>query len=705
MRKILWVVLLSTTWIFGGISMAGQEMEEINHLGQETSPYLLQHADNPVHWFAWGPTALAKAKKENRLILISIGYSSCHWCHVMERESFSNEATAAILNAHFIAIKVDREERPDIDAHFMEILVTMTGSGGWPLNLVLTPDLKPIYGGTYFPPESRNGLPSFNEVLSDLAGQWDDHAAKMSAESERLGHWLDKKIKSNSDAPAKPSQDDPLVTAVRFWQERFDPKFGGLGTAPKFPQPPVLSMLLRWSTHPKSGDGGLEHVRFTLDHMAAGGIRDQVGGGFHRYSVDRRWQIPHFEIMLSDNALLARVYLEAFQRTGVVRYQQVAASILDDMLDRFITSDGCFISALDADTAGEEGRFYTWTEAELDRTLGAERAVSFKKLFFDPKEGLVDGRSVLRFLGDPVDAQAARETHADDLKKLAQERRQRPHPRKDDKILTSWNGLMISALAKAGTIMKEPRYVAAAVKAAQSLLTHSIVAGSLRHSRRDGRVTQEVFLEDYAFLIQGLLDLYTADFQFDHLQTAGNLAEKMLQRFQRQTGEPLKLTPADLVSPLPERLELADGAIPSGNAAALVALSRLGWMTLDKKFDGEARAIRHGLLPGLQRLGPTASELLWGWELEDRWTREVVISGKRDDAQTQALLDAVNHRLIPGLILVWVDPEAGAAPPGWPLLAARPLMDGKPTAYVCQNRLCRQPVTTAAALAKLLDEP
>ncbi|MEO5329865.1 MAG: thioredoxin domain-containing protein [Magnetococcus sp. THC-1_WYH] len=706
MRKITWMllVLLNATWIFGKNTMA-----ENNHLKEETSPYLLQHADNPVHWFAWGPAALAKAKQENRLIFISIGYASCHWCHVMEQESFATQTTATILNAHFVAIKVDREERPDIDAHFMEILVAMTGSGGWPLNLILTPDLKPIYGGTYFPPESRNGLPSFNEILSDLAGQWEKNAAEMKAEADRLGHWLEKKKTNSPIASAGSShhdpQNDPWTAAVRFWQERFDPRFGGLGIAPKFPHPTILSMLLRWSTHPNAENSALEHVRLTLDHMAAGGVRDQVGGSFHRYAVDRQWQIPHFEILLSDNALLARIYLEAFQRTGVVYYQQVAAAILDDMLDRFGTRDGCFISALDADTAGEEGRFYTWTEAELDQALGQERAVPFKKLFFDPMEGLVNKRSVLRFLGNPADAQAARQTHAEDLKTLAQERRQRPHPPKDDKIVTSWNGLMISALAKGGAIMKEPRYIAAAANAAKSLLTHSMVAGSLRHSRRDGRVTQEVFLEDYAFFIQGLLDLYTADFQLDHLETARHLAEEMLQRFQKHSGQPLTQTPTNPASPLPERFELEDGAIPAGNAAALVALSRLGWLAADKRWREEAKALRKSLLPELQRLGPTASELLWAWEWEDDRTREVVISGKRGDVQTQALLDVVTHRLIPGLIVVLVDPEEGAVPHGWPLLSARPLMDGKPTAYVCQNRLCRQPVTTTMALAKLLDEP
>ena len=693
-RMLFWVLCC---FLFTGTVMAD------NRLRDATSPYLLQHAQNPVDWYPWGTEALERAKKEQKLIFLSIGYAACHWCHVMERESFTDPKTAALLNAHYISIKVDREERPDLDGHFMEILTTFTESGGWPLNMILTPTLQPVYGGTYFPPTPAHGKPGFRSMLVFLHNEWQEDRAMVLERSKQFG------ILPNVDLPLPTDQSqeqpkDPATEAALFWRERFDKTHGGIGEGVKFPQPAILSLLLRQSVNAQRfalADPALK----TLDHMAAGGVRDQLGGAFHRYAVDRRWQIPHFEIMLYDNALLARVYLEAFQLTGQAHYALIVREILDDLLARFREPGGCFISSLDADSEGEEGLFYTWTEEEIVAVLGRAQATPFMELFFDPLEGLVAGRSVLRFMEDTHTLPKVRADLRKTRRALLTARDRRPPPARDDKILTSWNALTLSALARAGAVLGEEKYIQAAQECLEDLTRHSggEAAHQLRHSRRGNRLSPQVFLDDYAFLTQALLDLYETTFDLRLLQKARTLANVMLDRFQPASGQPFQLTPRAQTSAIPVRTVLEDGVTPAGNSVALVSLQRLARLSEDARFKKEAGSIRQQLAVRLQKQWATSPELLHAWDYEPDRMLEVIVVGQRHHPETQSLLQEVRRRLIPGLVLVFINPDHTVDAQAWPLLSGRRALQGKPTAYVCGTRFCRIPVHHAKALAGQLD--
>ncbi|MBF0368809.1 MAG: thioredoxin domain-containing protein [Magnetococcales bacterium] len=690
--------------------MANPPKNPTNRLIHETSPYLLQHAHNPVNWYPWGEEALKKAKEEGKPILVSIGYAACHWCHVMERESFEDTPTAKLLNQHYIAIKVDREERPDLDGHFMDILTTMTGSGGWPLNLILTPDLKPIYGGTYFPPESRHGLPAFKEMLGAIHNAWINDRDDLEKRISGLSQYLEERIAKTIVRGASKSEVDFSQKAAEFWTGRFDPEYGGFGEATKFPQPSILSFLLRQTA--VTGDATFAEMSLmTLDRMAASGMRDQLAGSFHRYAVDRRWMVPHFEIMLYDNALLARLYLEAYRLTGETRYGQVARDIFDDFFQRFRFDDNTFASSLDADSEGEEGLYYTWTEAEVKKLLNkkgreveaAARADDFLERFVDPFEGLVDDRSVLRYRGeDPVGFQNARDQVADDIQILLKARESRIPPARDDKILTSWNALMVSALAQGGAVLGEPKYLEAAQKALDSLMSSSVKNGQLRHTRLGKKVGEGVFLDDYAFVIQAHLDLYEAAFDLQHLETARKLAHEMLDRFQPATGTALHLTPLDVPRDIPVRVELEDGAVPSGNAVALISLKRLALLTLDPRLEKEGHTIAEGLGQYLERSALSATELLGAWHFGEDQAREVIVTGPPADPATQALLHEIRSRFLPGVVVALNDPGVAVDHDKWPLFPGRAMLEDKPTAYVCRNRVCRLPVTDPKDLAALL---
>ncbi|MBF0193881.1 MAG: thioredoxin domain-containing protein [Magnetococcales bacterium] len=677
--------------------------KKANRLINETSPYLLQHAHNPVDWYPWGKEALKKAKDEGKIILVSIGYAACHWCHVMEKESFENEATAAILNKYFVAIKVDREERPDLDGHFMDILTTLTGSGGWPMNMFLTPDLQPIYGGTYFPPQAKHNLPSFNSVLKSLQKQWSGDRDEMLKHLDELQSFLAKQLTPPKSGPAKKGGADPRQISVDFWQKRFDLKYGGFGDGTKFPQPSILSLVLRKAATEKNLEIA-KPVLLTLDKMAAGGVRDQLGGSFHRYSVDRYWQVPHFEIMLYDNALLARTYLEAFTLTKKSRYQFVVRQILDDMLNRFRLESGCFISALDADSEGEEGLYYTWDEEEVIEILGEDTAVEFIDDFVDPIEGTIDGRSVLRLLSNIGNIDNTFLKHKESLQKLLAVRTKRVPPAMDDKIITSWNSLMVSALAKGGRVLQEPRYVKAAQVCMADLLQNSFVKGKPRHSRRGEKVGDVVFLDDYATLIQALIDLYETDFNLNHLNTASKLTNEMLQRFATKPGQPLTLTPKDQPSDIPPQIVLNDGVTPTGNSSALVALHRLALFSSDEKLEVAASNRLHNLGSHLDENPASSSELLWALDFTPKSAIEVIIVGPFKNKATQQLITTVNKKFIPGLVLAGVDSETKPKDlKPWALLN-RSMIDNKPTAYVCKNLVCRLPVFSKDELEKMLDE-
>ncbi|MBF0342273.1 MAG: thioredoxin domain-containing protein [Magnetococcales bacterium] len=641
-----------------------------NRLIHSTSPYLQQHAHNPVNWFPWGQEALAKARQEDKLILVSIGYAACHWCHVMERESFTDPAVAALLDQDYVSIKVDREERPDLDAHFMEILTAMTGSGGWPLHVITTPELQPIHGGTYFLPEPGWGRPSFKQVLTIICHHWRHKRSELLQETHKLQGWLDT---HRSTIPrGQVGRVDPVREALSFWSQRFDARHGGFGEQPKFPQPTILSFFLREAA--KSRDLSLaQSVLTTLDRMASGGIRDLLGGAFHRYATDRAWQVPHFEIMLYDNALLARVYLEAWQLTGQERHAWVARGILDDLLDRFLLSDGAFLSSLDADSDGEEGLFYTWTGAEIRALLGEERGEAFNGAFVDESEGVVEGRAVLRHLGNPEELSERCLGFAEELALLARQRAGRPSPCKDDKVVVSWNALTVSILAKAGAAWGESRYLDAARRALGAIDT-----GELHHSRRGERIGEGVFLDDYACLIQAQLDLYEAGFDIELLRRAEVLAREMVQRFQPGRDLPLQLTPLDRPGEIPARTEWHDGVTPAGNSVAWLVLRRLGGLC-----GGEWARIAQGVTTAmegcLQQAAPMITEGLGVLDFAAPTACEIVCTGEPD----AVLLREIRRRLLPGLVIRREEGEGRGI-------------------QVCREGCCHPPVTTLEVLMRLL---
>ena len=705
MGLFFWIFLWLFVWINMGLAKAEPlaiTYKHTNRLIHQTSPYLVQHAHNPVDWYPWGAEALERASREQKLIFLSIGYAACHWCHVMERESFEDPATAAILNKYYISIKVDREERPDLDGHFMKVLTAMTGSGGWPLNMILTPDLKPVYGGTYFPLEASSGKPAFQQVLTALNDEWRGDRKKLDNQLQALSNWLDGEL-LESFADVGEKDVDYRSDVLKFWLNKIDTRLGGFGKGSKFPQPVILSFMMRQAVF-EDNLQQIDAVFMTLDNMAAGGVRDQLGGAFHRYSVDPHWQVPHFEIMLYDNAQLASLYLDAYQLTKKSRYALVAREILDDLLVRFRQPGGCFISSLDADSEGEEGLFYTWTEAEIVSVLGKERARPFLELFFDPFEGVVEERTVLRLLSDPETLEDSLEEIKESRLLLLEARNRRVKPFRDDKILTSWNGLTVSAFAKASQVLNDTYYLKIAQACWKDLQDHSFKGGKLLHSRRGNRVGDRVFLDDYAFLIQGLLDLYESDFKVHHLDRARSLALEMLERFQSAPGKSLQLTAMDQPTAVPSQIVLEDGVIPAANSVALVSLQRLALYSQDPGLEKTVLEIQKGLAGYLQTRAASSPELLRVWDYQPQTAVEVIIVAPqgKDAREGMRLLKEVRNRFIPGLVVVWVDPTKSVDDKQWPLLSGRQMIEEKATAYVCRNRVCRLPVTDVPSLIKEL---
>ncbi len=555
-----------------------------NRLIHETSPYLLQHAYNPVDWYPWGPEALQKAQREEKPIFLSIGYSACHWCHVMARESFENEEIAHYLNEHFVSIKVDREERPDLDEIYMTAVQLLTGQGGWPLTVFLTPDLKPFFGGTYFPPEDRWGRPGLLTVLKAIVELYRKEREKITEQAERLTQYL------NAMQHPKPSTTlltpELLQRAYLYALQNFDREHGGFGGAPKFPHSLELSFLLRYWRRTQDPDA-LQIVEFSLEKMARGGIYDQLGGGFHRYTVDAQWRIPHFEKMLYDNALLVWTYLEAYQATQKSLYRQIAEETLEYVLREMTSPEGGFYSAQSADTSAGEGAFYLWTPEEISAVLGPEEGARACEYFgVSNSEG---GASVL-YQPYTVEEFAARacmtlsaceEWLARVKGKLFAAREQRERPACDEKILTAWNGLMISAFARAHQILEDEKYLRAAQKAARFCLAHLYRDKSLQRSYKDGQAKGNAYLDDYAFLITALLDLYEADADQEWLQIAKSLSATLLEKFWDEHSGGFYFTSSDHEK-LPVRTKsFFDGATPSGNSAATFAFLRLAQLTGD----------------------------------------------------------------------------------------------------------------------------
>ena len=663
-----------------------------NRLANETSPYLLQHAHNPVDWFPWGPDALARAKLLDRPIFLSIGYAACHWCHVMERESFEDEGIAAYLNDNFVAVKVDREERPDLDQVYMAAVQAMTGQGGWPMSVFLTPDGRPFYGGTYFPDAPRHGMPSFAQVLDGVARAWRDQRAEVEQAGVRLVTALVEQSRT-ATAGAQPADRALLDQAVAALEANFDPLNGGWGRAPKFPQPMTIEFLLR--RHIATGERApLALARVSLDRMADGGIRDQVGGGFHRYSVDAAWLVPHFEKMLYDNAQLARVYAHAHALTGDARYAEVARSTLDYMIRELTTDDGAFAASQDADTDGEEGKTFVWNADEVRQVLGKD-AAAFMEAYDVSPAGNWEGHTILQRVTPPGSAKAERAL-ARARKRLHATRGKRAQPARDDKALAAWNGLAIAALADASRILGDERYAEVAERAAGTILAGLLGPDErLARSWKDGRATGNGVLEDYTHLADGLLALYEATFDERWFTTARGLIDTVLDHFADPTGGFFD-TADDHERLVTRPKDVQDNAVPSGNGMAVAVLLRLAAWTGEGRYREAAERAIEGVTSFATRYPTGFGQWLGAIDFALADVVEVAIVGDPREDATRALLEPVVAGYRPNQVLaVSADPAGSAVP----LMRDRVQIGGHPTAYLCRSFACRQPVTDAAALA------
>ncbi len=690
----------------------------MNRLATETSPYLLQHAHNPVDWYPWGPEALAAARDGDKPIFLSIGYAACHWCHVMERETFEDEAVAADLRRDFIAIKVDREERPDIDQVYMSAVQALTGGGGWPMSMFLTPEGRPFYGGTYFPPEPRHGLPAFRQVLAGVAAAWRDDRAAVELSGQRLVDALvDHQRLAGSGAPGSAGGSVADRAGVAFeaaasaLATAFDERRGGWGGAPKFPQSMTIEYLLRRSLGGDADPRGIAMARRTLDAMAAGGIHDQLGGGFHRYSTDANWLVPHFEQMLYDNAQLARVYLHAWQLTGETAYLDVATGVLDFMERDLARPDGTFAASLDADTQGVEGATFTWTSAEVREVLaGADGALvePFIEAYGVTVAGNWEGATILSRVRSDQEVGARLGLEPADVARLLGQartallarRNERPQPARDDKALAAWNGLAIAAYADAAAALetndpaRAARYRAIAVRAADALLAGLRTAdGRLRRSWKDGRATADGVLEDHADLADGLLALYEATFDERWFVEARALSEVILDHFADPDGGFFD-TADDAETLVSRPRDLQDNAMPSGGAMATTVLLRLAALTGETRYEAAAEHALAAVIDVAPRHPTFFAQWLIALDLAVTPIDEVALIGPDDPAMGR-LREVIRRGFRPHRVLAAsADPDGSAVP----LLQGRFALDGRPTAFVCRSFACRQPVHEPEAL-------
>lgn len=681
-----------------------------NRLAGEKSPYLLQHSENPVAWYPWGEEALGMAAQEDKPIFLSIGYSTCHWCHVMERESFENEEVAALLNEHFISIKVDREERPDIDQVYMSACQAATGRGGWPLSIFMTPEGKPFYAGSYFPVQSRHGMPGFMDIIGQIARLWKEQRGQL----DRIGGEITAAIQPQwtHNAPGAPWP-DLLERAERELRKSFDPEKGGFGSAPKFPTPHNLNFLLR--RHKKDPDSGAAAmVEKTADSMRAGGIFDQVGFGFHRYSVDRNWLVPHFEKMLYDQALVAMAYIDAFLATGAARHADSARKIFEYVLRDMKDPEGGFYSAEDADSEGREGTFYTWTPAEVEQVLDKEEAYIFCRAFGITNEGnFEEGRSIPHIAKRPDELEAGMGMKASEISallerarpKIFEARKRRIHPFKDDKVLVAWNGLMIAALARGFQAMGDPAHAHAAIGAADFVLGRMQTAGRLRRRYRQGEIAHSAFADDYAFLIWGLLDLYESVFEPKYLEEAVRLQMEMIRLFWDPSEGGFFYVGKDAEKMIVKEKPIYDGAVPSSNSAAALNLLRLARMTGDSAFEDKADILMKHFSAQVSLFAPAYTHFLQAVDFLVGPTRQIVIAGDLSTRQAQEMVGTVHRLFLPNRVLMVKSAEGNGdgIVKTAPFTAGLAPSDGGPTAYVCEDFSCRRPVTDSAELADALE--
>jgi uncharacterized protein YyaL (SSP411 family) len=686
-----------------------------NHLASSTSPYLLQHSNNPVDWYPWSDEALEKARQEDKLIFLSIGYAACHWCHVMAHESFEDPQVADLMNQYFISIKVDREERPDLDGIYMQAVTALTGQGGWPMSVFLTPDLHPFYGGTYFPPEARYGMPSFKQVLTSLAEAW--HARR--DEIDQVGGKLAAQLQAQVGARAAYNSFKPedLGQAVHALLDTYDWANGGWGQAPKFPPPMLIEFLLRRAARDNNRGkrgGNKNDARAVATHalhaMARGGMYDVIGGGFARYSTDIRWLVPHFEKMLYDNAQLALVYLHAWQLTGDPAFRRVVTETLDFIARELTSPQGGFYSSLDADSEGQEGKFYVWTLDQIRDALGDETEF-FITAYGVTSKGNWEGKTILqRALDDASLAARFGLNHEGVAAKLSEcharlliVREERPRPATDDKVLTAWNALALRAFAEAARALDDRRYHKLAERDANFLLSSLRPDGCLRRSWREGQTTSQVFLEDYAALIIALLELYQTDFNPSWFAIAMELTDEMLASFadsEQGFFDTLALERSNVRTLLMRPKDLQDHATPSGNALAVEALAKIAAFT----EGGQYRELAEKALMQVAEVAPRYPTAFAHWlciaDFALSRVKQVAIVGDLLDEATQALIRVVREGYRPNLVLA----ASNTPPPeGSPeLLSERPLLDKKPTAYACQGFICGQPTTNVDELREEL---
>ncbi|NUK30411.1 thioredoxin domain-containing protein [Parageobacillus sp. VR-IP] len=679
-----------------------------NRLIREKSPYLLQHAYNPVDWYPWGDEAFAKAKKENKPIFLSIGYSTCHWCHVMAHESFEDEEVAAILNEKYISIKVDREERPDIDSIYMRVCQMLTGHGGWPLSVFLTPEGKPFYAGTYFPKRSRYGQPGFIDVLTKLYRKYRENPNEIERMAEQITEALRQSVRT---AGAERLSLETVEKAYRQLSGSFDTVYGGFGGAPKFPIPHMLMFLMRYYQW-KRDERALLMVEKTLNGMANGGIYDHIGYGFARYSTDAMWLVPHFEKMLYDNALLAIAYTEAYQLTKNERYKEIAEQIIEFVKREMTSNDGAFYSAIDADSEGVEGKYYVWTPDEVINVLGTELGELYCRVYDITEEGNFEGKNVPNLIHTRIDRVARQYRMAEEelyekleeaRKRLFAERSLRVYPHVDDKILTAWNALMIAALAKAAKVYKRRDYLQMAERALSFVETNLFQNGRLMVRYRDGEAKHKGIIDDYAFLVWAYIEMYEATLGLSYLQKAKACTEQMISLFWDEEHGAFFMTGSDAEELIVQEKEIYDGALPSGNSVAAVQLIRLARLTGDLTVLEKAETMYKVFQRQVEAYESGHTFFLQGLLLLEAPTVEVVLFGKQGDEKREQLIQKWQDAFVPSVFLLAAELPDDFAKIA-PFAAEYEPLGEETTVYVCENFSCQQPTTDVESVAKQLFE-
>ena len=683
-----------------------------NRLIKEKSPYLLQHAYNPVDWYAWGPEAFAAAKKSDKPIFLSIGYSTCHWCHVMEHESFEDKEVAQLMNEAFISIKVDREERPDIDSLYMTVAQLLTGRGGWPLTIIMTPEKKPFFAATYIPKYSRQGAMGMMDLIPAVKETWETKRAEIDSATVEILAALTSAHETDLSGDARGEKE--LDLAYEQLESSYEPEFGGFGSAPKFPTPHNLSFLLRYWKR-TGNDKALEMVEKTLKQMRRGGIYDHVGFGFHRYSTDREWLVPHFEKMLYDQAMISFVYLEAFQITGKREYAQTAEEIFEYVLRDMNSPEGGFYSAEDADSEGEEGKFYLWKKEEIEKILGSEATavidlfnVSTEGNFHEEATGIRHGTNILHLkesLSERADPKL-RELWDISRKRLFEVREKRIHPLKDDKVLTDWNGLMIASLARAAQVLGHVEYREAARRAADFILSEMKSNDHrLLHRYREGEAAIKGKLNDYTFFIAGLIELYQATFEQTYLAAAVQIAESMIEYFWDDEDGGFYLTPDDGEKLLSRPKDTYDGAIPSGNSVAMEVLVKLSRLTGRTELEERAVALSRSFSKTLVKYPSVHTYMMGAVDFLVGPSFEIVLVGDPEAEDTQRLYRELMSRYLPNKVVLFKPADDRRHPISdlAPYTESMTSLDGKATVYVCTNFACELPTTDVKKMVSLLD--